>query len=328
VQRLLAAGASVEAHDDHGGTALALAQKHEHAEVVRLLESAGADKMPVQLPSELQLFVAAESGDVEKLRELLAAGADVEARDTRKDTRGATALMVAAAADQPGAIQVLCELGADVHARDSKGYEHQPWHRLAFREGGPDGMRAAGVPLGRTALMYAAERGAVNAANALLAAGADPATASDFGELALGIAVDAGHVPMVRALLAAGADPNARLSAKETALFWAARMKNAALAEVLVEAGAKLDLKNSEGNTALHEAVAVRFIDVVRILVEAGARPDLANRRKVSALALARKLKAGSEIMSLLGKPGPKRGSKTPPTFPVRSKRQRDKSKQ
>jgi ankyrin repeat protein len=310
VQRLLAAGASVGAHDDHGGTALALAQEHEHAEVVRVLELAGADKMAVELPSDLRLFVAAESGDVEKLRELLAAGADVEARDTRKHTRGATALMVAAAADQPGAIQALCELGADVHSKDSQGYEHQPGHRLAFREGGPDGMRAAGVPLGRTALMYAAERGAVKAANALLAAGADVAAASEFGESPLGIAVDAGHVPMVRALLEAGADPNARLSYKETPLFWAARMKHAMLVRVLIEAGAKVDLKNSDGNTALHEAVAARSLDVVRLLVEAGARAELPNRRKVNVLALARQLKVGPKIMSLLRPLSAKSGSK------------------
>ncbi len=58
------------------------------------------------------------SGDVETVRALLDAGADVEARTED----GHTALMLAAAGSHEGIVRALLDAGADVNAKDYEGY--------------------------------------------------------------------------------------------------------------------------------------------------------------------------------------------------------------
>lgn len=64
------------------------------------------------------LHDAAQAGEVEKVRGLLAAGADVNERDAR----GETPLIKAALAGQTAAAAALIEAGADVRARNDRGF--------------------------------------------------------------------------------------------------------------------------------------------------------------------------------------------------------------
>jgi ankyrin repeat protein len=64
------------------------------------------------------LHDAAQAGDVEEVRELVAQGADVDERDVR----GETPLIKAALAGQTAAAAVLIEAGADVGARNDRGF--------------------------------------------------------------------------------------------------------------------------------------------------------------------------------------------------------------
>ncbi|XP_063836818.1 ankyrin repeat domain-containing protein 54-like [Ostrinia nubilalis] len=91
------------------------------------------------------LHQAALWDNVELLQELIANGADVDARDARSRT----ALHAAALADRSRCLQALCDAGADVNAR------------------------AEDVAGGETALHIAAERGHVDNIKTLLKAGAE-----------------------------------------------------------------------------------------------------------------------------------------------------------
>lgn len=63
------------------------------------------------------LMDAAEKGGEEAVARLLAAGADVNA----KDKSGATPLHEAARRGHTGAVRLLVEAGADVHAKNGRG---------------------------------------------------------------------------------------------------------------------------------------------------------------------------------------------------------------
>lgn len=111
---LLTGGANADFIDVNSDSALALAARHGPAEAVRLLLARGFN------PNERSdysykgtvLIVAAESDReaANKVRHLIAAGADLEC----KDEQGRTALLAASGAGNMDAVVVLAEAGANV----------------------------------------------------------------------------------------------------------------------------------------------------------------------------------------------------------------------
>lgn len=122
------------------------------------------------------LVNAAEDGDTETLKALLAQGAPVDGR-----VKGhATALMRASAAGKTDAVQVLLDAGADIEAQKD------------------DGL---------TALMMAAFFGHSEVVRVLLAHGADPARFDQLGSTALTWAMSRGFTDVVKILKEAGSAP-------------------------------------------------------------------------------------------------------------------------
>ena len=206
------------------------------------------------------LVAAAEAGDVAAVRELLAAGADVDPASVD----GATALHWAAHRDLPEMVGLLIDAGADVSAVNRYGV--QP-------------------------IALAAANGSAVVLRRLLDAGADPNAAMPGGETALMTAARAGPPDAVRVLLAAGADPNARDDlGGQTAVMWAAARNNAPAVHVLAELGADLHVRTAgpppppsrsyfrspepTSFTALLFAVRAGAMDAVGALLDAGADVD------------------------------------------------------
>jgi ankyrin repeat protein len=139
------------------------------------------------------LFDAVTAADADRVRRLLAAGAD----SNERNGDGATALMLAAHAGRLDMVKSLIAAGADVNATDERG-----WGAL---------MQAA----------YNADldRGFADVAQALIDAGANVEAPIGFGIRPLMLAAGYGETAVVETLLRAGADVLARNDGGYTALM-------------------------------------------------------------------------------------------------------------
>ncbi|XP_049945339.1 poly [ADP-ribose] polymerase tankyrase-1-like [Schistocerca serialis cubense] len=154
-----------------------------------------------------RLIEAARQGAAEQLRELLAAGADVAAREEGGLGNSWTALHLAAGGGHVAAASCLVGAGAEVDARERWGQE-TPLHQAAYN--GHAGvvrlLVGASADLnardwrGRTPLHLAAERGHAGAAAELLLAGADRGARDEDGRTPLDLARQRGKQELVDTL--------------------------------------------------------------------------------------------------------------------------------
>jgi ankyrin repeat protein len=127
---------------------------------------------------------------------------------------------------------------------------------------------------GSTALHWAVYHDNLQAADLLMAAGANPEAVTREGVTPLAMATQFGSVPMVERLLRAGADPKQVGPNGETMLMFAARNGNPRLVELFVEAGVDVNAAEKlRQTTALMWAAAQRHPDAVKALLKAGANP-------------------------------------------------------
>jgi ankyrin repeat protein len=321
VRALLAGGAAVNGQErDRGQTALMWAVARRHPVVVRVLLDHGADvhartrsrpltvmldqgprrtvKTAMQDARQIEaggstaLLFAAQAGDAESARLLLAAGANVN--DTAAD--GRSALVLAAFAGHPSVAAVLIDHGADPNT--------------------------AGA--GYTALHAAVLRGDLATVRALLARGADAnarltrgspvrrfgsqwaLTSTMTGATPLFVAAAYLEVDIARALVDSGADHRLGLANGTTPLLAAAgtavekearpsdlrrwnvadsdtpqvpRAESDVLAacRLLLDAGAGVNQANEAGDTALHAAAAAGMTGVIELLAARGATIDATN---------------------------------------------------
>ena len=109
----------------------------------------------------------------------------------------------------------------------------------------------------------------------LLAAGADPNVANDYGATPLGEAAVAANTAVIEKLLAAGADANGIGKDGETPLMVLARSSNVEAARLLIEQGADVNATEAwREQTALIWAAAQKQPAMVKLLVENGADPN------------------------------------------------------
>ncbi len=193
------------------------------------------------------LFAAARTGDVSAIRSLVAAGADVDARDGS----GRTPLIIAAQEQMTAAAQALLDAGADVNAADAEGETAYPVAALS------DNPELVGLLLDR---------------------GADRVGTKRFGGTPLIAASDRGLVEVVRAILARPDIPIDHVND----LGWTALLEAVILGDggpahiqvvgLLIEAGADVNLADRDGVTPLRHARTRGYATMVKRLKSAGAK--------------------------------------------------------
>lgn len=233
------------------------------------------------------LHIAAMANAPKLIAALVAAGADVEARDRE----GLTALHAAAYTNRPAAIAALLEAGADLNARNHDGVTPllyassvSPAAMVMLVESGADfGVRDV---LGRTPLHLTALSLGISPADgemavleALLRAGADPNALDMFGDTPLHTAAEGMNPAVVAALVGAGADPSARNADGWTPLqSWAWLGGNPAILAALLEAGADIGALDREGDPLLHLAAERDRPAAILALLQAGAELNARDR--------------------------------------------------
>ena len=186
------------------------------------------------------LLAAASSGDVEGVHAALAAGAHVEARDTRRRT----ALLVAAARDHVDVAAALVRAGADPNAMDDR--HDTPW-------------------------LVTGVTGSVAMLEVLLPAGADLTIRNRYGGVSVIPASERGHIEYVRRVVQTGIDVNHLNDLHWTALLETVILGDGSptyveIAQILLAAGADPSLADSDGVTPHAHAVRLGHTALAELL--------------------------------------------------------------
>ncbi len=247
VRSLLQSGASANAREPDGTTALHWAASRNDLKMVDLLINAGADVKALNRFGVNPLLIASNNASVAVVERLLKAGADPNSALPE----GETALMTAARAGKADVMQVLYRAGANVNARES-------WR-------------------GQTALMWAAANNHPAAIETLKELGADLRTQSDGGFTALLFAVREGAFEAVQTLLRSGADvndaiqPQKALSEQARPGYINGNVSNVNRGRMInAVSGAPVRPAGPEGTSALVLAITNAHFALAKFLIDQG----------------------------------------------------------
>ncbi|WP_257282077.1 ankyrin repeat domain-containing protein [Endozoicomonas sp. ISHI1] len=282
VEKSLAEGVNVNTviNNNNGLTVLMLASIHGRKDLVERLINAGANLNARSKNGLTPLFIAAQENNTDCVKLLINAGADINART--KD--GTTALLIAAEIGNTDCVKLLIEAGSDLPNRAFyracfEGDLDQVEKSLA------EGLDVnAAMVNDLTALILASIQGHKDVVEHLINAGANLNAQTKHGVTPLFTAAQKGHTDIVKLLIGARADLNAALSDGTTPLFIAAQENNTECLKILIQAGAVLNARTEDDGTPLFIAAQENSTDCVKILIEAKA--DVNARTKKGATPL------------------------------------------
>jgi ankyrin repeat protein len=239
------------------------AESGDHAAALRLVSTKGTDVNAAGADGTTPIMYAAANGDLELVRALVKAAANVKLANQL----GTSAITEAAIIGNAPIIEVLLKAGADPNYK---------------------------TPNGETPLMAAARSGKIEAAKLLLDAGADINAKETWGEQSpLMWAAAQSQADMVKFLASRGANLNdhGKINQWErkviqeprpkdlnkggfTPLHYAAREGCAACVQNLLTAGADPDSEDPDRETPLLLALENMHFDTAAVLVKGGADLD------------------------------------------------------
>ncbi|MFC3908242.1 ankyrin repeat domain-containing protein [Legionella dresdenensis] len=249
--------------------------KNGDLETLRFLKQAGANLDIEDEQGRRPMHAAAKNNHVEILDFLLKAGAAIDA----SGDDCSTPLFVAARAGAINAVQFLHQAGADPQAANSDG--DTPAYVAAVNDQVEvlQYLQQIGVNLqspiedGSTPFFAAALGGAVNALKFLYKDGANPNVADSIGETPAYAAAQYGQVEALRFLDLIGADLNILTPEGYTPLFIAAEYGHVETVRFLHQAGSALDIVAKDGFTPLYCAAAEGKLEVINYLLEHNVSP-------------------------------------------------------
>ena len=246
---------------------------------------------PVRNPAlDQQLIDAAWANDVELARQLIAGGADVNAKDDTVQS----AYLIATSEGYLDLLELTLANGADLTSLDS--YNGTGLIRAAER-GHADivgRLLQAGIEVNHVnrpewtaldeAIVYGdGGPGYVDTVRALVAGGADVTRIAGDGRTPLQHA-EAGGFQTIASTLAAAVESSPLTVEQASGLLLSAAENGDADAVVVeLRAGAPIESRDGRGRTALLLASAADQVDVARLLVALGADPDAQDDQQDSA---------------------------------------------
>ena len=246
-----------------------------------------------------EIFKAIESGNVERLRELVRKGVDVNL----PDEEGYTPLFRAAFDGNPEAVKVLIEAGAEVHTVSPVGDtpleaiipllyfpDYPKVLRLLIDEYIRRDMLDVMFNEGKTLLYFAIVGGSLRQVKRLIENGITRVYVNAPPDLALHVAIEFEHLSIAKYLIRkVGIDPNVKdPEFGDTLLHHAADTGNLRVVKFVVEElGVGLNARNNEGFTPLHTAAFAGHLNVVKYLIDAGANVNARDKNGNTPLHLA-----------------------------------------
>ncbi|RDB17708.1 Palmitoyltransferase AKR1 [Hypsizygus marmoreus] len=192
--------------------------------------------------SDVNIFVAAQRGDVVLIRELIESG---RAQATDRDDQNITPLHWAAINAHVAACRYLLEQGAEVDA--------------------------LGGDLVATPMQWAARNGYLYVIQLLIAHNADPTISDSQGYNSLHLVTHSSSIMPLLYLLHQPINVDSRDSQGHTSLMWAAYQGDGLSVELLLKHGADPNARDDAGLTPLHWAVVRGNRMIIRKLIEKGA---------------------------------------------------------
>ena len=262
----------------------------------------------------VQLIEAIEAGQANRVKALIAEGADPNYKDT---LIGDTPLHYAVWDGYLQIVEILLANEVDPNAKNN--FEKTPLHYVVMkgaflpsRKDFDPGLHSAlwsrykdiiealiagGADpnskdnLGTTPLYLAMSIGdkALILIENLIAGGADPDSKDKWNGTPLHSAAYLGHTGSVKILLANDADPNVKNDWNETPLHLLARgeQDNQEIAEALIAEGVELNIKDTYGETPLHKATKRNNENIAEVLIDYGADTNILNNEGQTALEIA-----------------------------------------
>lgn len=239
------------------------------------------------------LMRTAERGAIRAASVLLAAGAEVDAQVSDRDSFrfGCNALFFAAESGSEELVEMLLQAGASTHAKASDGttpltfaVEHKSVRMV-------NALLAAKASLPDDILIPSVWNDSGEISLLLVGAGANVDARDSLGQPALHRAAETGQAEVVRALIRTKAKLNPKANGY-TALLAAIHNRHTTCALELIQAGADLKPTDLLKRDALMNAAVSGQIEVVRALLKAGANPKAKDKSGKTALMLANEKEA------------------------------------
>ena len=270
----------VNALDYSNRAPLYFASRAGNSGVVKTLLDLGADVDAHGRYGRTALHVACEAGKLPSIHQLMAGGAQIEARDSE---RKATPLHLAAASNHPNIVKTLVDVyKASINATGTNG--NSALHGAAFK----GFVKVVKVLLSfdhcdvnakgwrdRTALHYACDGGQVACIHELMASGADiEAKESETAASPLQMAAQFNHPNCVKTLVGVyKASINATDKNGDSALHLAAGLGNENVVKTLISFDhCDVNPRGRLGRTALHYACQHGHVGCIQELMAGGAQ--------------------------------------------------------
>jgi ankyrin repeat protein len=278
---LLEMGADAHRKDGEGFSAYDWATRNEDQAVLAVLHRFGITE--TRFTAEELLLLSAQTGNLDILQSALNQGADVNARDDRRKTRGKTALILASIAGHLQIVQALLSAGADPNLTD-QGANSELVSEVLLEHAGLKSLVDGGYCFARSAIIAAAAIGQTKIIQTLIQAGANPNDKDAIGGTPLALAAENNHLETVQALVSAGALVNQTAIFGNTPFLLACEKGAVEVAEFLVHHGADITIVNRDRETALMKAAALGNFPLVRLCIGQGETVNALSSERQTAL--------------------------------------------
>ena len=289
VHFLVEMGVNTDNVDSNGMTALMLASKAGHEEIVETLLSmwtrgscqdhgqTAVRTDTVSLPhTDIEQESMAGKNDETAAVETLVTHYNGD--PDKQDNNGLTALHHASQGGHSNVVQILLKGGANPNIQEKDGWtalmiaSHSEVVQILLKGGANPNIQEKD---GWTALMTASQNGHSEVVQILLKGGADPNIQRVEGKAALMLASVNGHLYVVKILLKSSADPNIQEKDGWTSLMSACTKGHSEVVKILLSGGADPNIQEKDGWTALMSACTSGHFEVVQILLKGDADPNI-----------------------------------------------------